>query len=364
MRILLLTIDYAPQTGGVPLLVSTIVNETRQAVDWRVVTSAPGDTDEIVQRGSGLADLARVAWRSRRWLAESDERLIVSAHVYLGPLAHAIGRATGTKVSTLAYGRELVADRPHQRAALRTLTSDHRVVTISDHSEQLLKELGVDATRRSWVPPEMRPQFPPVPESHGRPEHAALRLITVTRLAEGYKNLEAMLRAVAVLAPAGLVERCTIVGDGPRRPALERKIAVLGLADIVHLPGRLDDDELAIALAESHVGFFSSRHAVAEGGFEGFGIVVQELAAAGLPVVVGDAAGARDAANAEWALMVDPDDVRGWVNTIAELADDEPRRARLSGAAREWSQSLDSSQMAARYLVELTGRTASELEMA
>ena len=42
-RALLLSVDYAPQTGGQPLLVSSIVDATTDLVDWRVVTAAPSD---------------------------------------------------------------------------------------------------------------------------------------------------------------------------------------------------------------------------------------------------------------------------------------------------------------------------------
>ena len=91
-RALLLTVDYAPQTGGQPLLVSSIVDATADLVDWRVVTAAPSDEhDEHVVRTSGLLGILRATWAQRHWLAEADDRLIVSGHVYLGWVAHLVG---------------------------------------------------------------------------------------------------------------------------------------------------------------------------------------------------------------------------------------------------------------------------------
>ncbi|GEM_PF-6672249 len=357
-RILLVTVDYAPQTGGVPLLLSRIVEATRGDADWRVVTAAPAESghesDEVV-RTHGVLGIARTAWRQRRWLRASPDRLIVSGHVYLGPLAHLIGLLTRTRVSTLAYGRELVPERLRQRLALATLKRDHRVVTISQHSSDLVNDLGVASERSSWVAPEMAPGFvePAMPDRRGPTE--PLRLITITRLAEGYKNVEVLLRAVSVLAASGRVSCLTIVGDGPRRAALQQKVEAWGLSDVVELPGQLDDSELSTRLAASHVGVFSSRHALAEGGFEGFGIVIQELAASGLPVVVGDVAGARDAARSQWALKVAPDDLRAWVLAIDRLHEDEDLRMDMATAARTWGRQLDSTDMGQAFLAELTG---------
>jgi glycosyltransferase involved in cell wall biosynthesis len=235
------------------------------------------------------------------------------------PLAHTLGRLASTSVSTIAYRRELVPYRPHQRIALSSLSRDRRVVTISEHSEALLERLGVEPNRRLWIAPELKPQFATVDSPKGRPPGTPLRLVTMTRLAEGYKNLEVLLRAARVLADAEVIDRLTIVGDGPRRAALKARVAQLELSDVVDPPGRLDDDELAAVLTKAHVGVFASRDAVAEGGFEGFGIVVQELAAAGLPVIVGDAAGAHNAAHSPWATLVDPDDTSAWVRAVEEL---------------------------------------------
>ncbi len=181
-------------------------------------------------------------------------------------------------------------------------------------------------------------------------------MVTVTRLAEGYKNLEVVLRAVAVLVADGTVEHLTIVGDGPRRAALQTRIDQLGLGHRVTLAGRLDDDEMSDVLAASDVGVFASRNSPAEGGFEGFGIVIHELAAAGLPVVVANAAGATDAAHPEWANLVEPDDVRAWVEAIDGLAHNIEHRLAQAAAAAEFGRTLSTAATAQAYVAALRGR--------
>ncbi|NOX31124.1 MAG: glycosyltransferase family 4 protein [Actinobacteria bacterium] len=361
-RVLLLTIDYAPQTGGQPRLVSSIVESTADLVAWRVVTAAPATSTEVgtdftaqhVVRTSGFAGIAREAWRLRSWLTNSDDRLIVSGHVYLGWLAHLLGVLTRTRVSTLCYGRELVPAKLNQRLALLSLRRDHRVVTISSHSEHLLHRLGVSPEVTSWIGCELTPPAAFVssePSSRGN----AIRLVAISRLAEGYKNLEIIMRATAVLVANGTVEHLTIVGEGPRRSALQHRIDQLGIQQHVTLAGHIANQELATVIAESDIGLFPSRDAPAEGGFEGFGIVVHELAAAGLPVVVGDAAGARDAADPAWATLIDPDDLRAWVAAIADLASNVELRQQRSLAAAEFGTRLDTSRTARTYLAALTG---------
>jgi phosphatidylinositol alpha-1,6-mannosyltransferase len=160
-------------------------------------------------------------------------------------------------------------------------------------------------------------------------------------LREGYKNLELLIRLCAVLHPIGLVERLTIIGGGPRLGALREKAAALGLKDVVHLPGHLLEDDVRAVLATSHVGLFASRDSMAEGGFEGFGLAVHELGAAGLPVLVGTSAGAAEAAHNPWARLLDPDDLWEWVEAVDELYSKEDQRLAMGAAALAWATEID-----------------------
>jgi phosphatidylinositol alpha-1,6-mannosyltransferase len=113
------------------------------------------------------------------------------------------------------------------------------------------------------------------------------------------------------------------------------------LADVVHLPGHLPETEVRAQLATAHVGLFASRSSLAEGGFEGFGLAVHELAAAGLPVLVGAAAGATEASHDPWAAELDPDDLWAWVEAIEALHANETRRREMAAAALSWANAID-----------------------
>jgi phosphatidylinositol alpha-1,6-mannosyltransferase len=146
-----------------------------------------------------------------------------------------------------------------------------------------------------------------------------------------------------------VVERLTIVGGGPRLDALRHKVAALGLTDVVNLPGYLPENEVRGLLASSHVGLFASRNSMAEGGFEGFGLAVQELAAAGLPVLVGAAGGAGEAAQDPWARRLDPDNLWAWVTAIEDLYANEEDRLAMGVAALTWAQAIDPLDSAKRF---------------
>jgi phosphatidylinositol alpha-1,6-mannosyltransferase len=253
-------------------------------------------------------------------------------------------------LSLVVYSKELVGTQTRSRALLR-LGAPSRVVAISRRTGDNLTALGVHRSRIRVVSPTIAPPWraeAPTVRTSGR----GLHVVCVSRLVEGYKNFEVLIRAAAVLAESGAVEQLTLVGGGPRLAALERKVAALHAQQVVHLTGEVTDAELRDILLTAHVGVLPSRDTPGEG-FEGFGLVVHELAAAGMPVLVGRAGGAVDAIDESWGILLDPDDLRAWVVTLDELAQNEPRRAAMSAAAVRWAESLDPHEAPAAMLEAL-----------
>lgn len=73
--------------------------------------------------------------------------------------------------------------------------------------------------------------------------------------------------------------RAVVVGDGPETPALRRAAAEHGVLSAVEIPGRVDDARLGELLAHAAVLVHPSAR-------EGFGLVIAEAAAHGVPSVV------------------------------------------------------------------------------
>jgi len=352
-RALLLTPDYRPMSGGISRLLAGLVDSTADEVDWRVLTSATGAAGEEIVHAPSLAAMAAAIPAQARWLRSAEERLVVCGHAYALPPALAAGRLASAPVGTIAYGMELVPRRARHRAVLATLRLSNQVVAISTHTGQVVRALGVKAEQTRVVNPVLKPLFQRDGGQLGRAAGDGLRLVAVTRLAEGYKNLELLLRMVSVLAGTGVVSRLTIIGDGPRKGALEEKAAGLGIENLVYFAGHVDDAEMSKLLSEADVGVFPSRDSLAEGAFEGFGLVVQEMASAGLPVLVGRAAGALDAAEPSWSVLLDPDDLRAWTQAVESLTRDEPTRLRMAQAAVDWAHAVDHRKVARQFLEAL-----------
>ncbi len=143
---------------------------------------------------------------------------------------------------------------------------------------------------------------------------------------KGFDILVDAFSAVAVdLAQWNLV----IVGEGPDREALEKRVAGLGLAGRVLLPGRVRNPAALFARADVFV--LSSR-------FEGFGNVVIEAMAAGLPVVAFDCPyGPAEIIDNPGGngVLVPPGDIETLASAMRELAADDRLRSRMAEAGRE-----------------------------
>jgi phosphatidyl-myo-inositol dimannoside synthase len=91
-------------------------------------------------------------------------------------------------------------------------------------------------------------------------------------------------------------------GDGPDRPRLEAKASALGVADRVVFTGRVDEEKKADLFRLADLYVMPSRG-------EGFGFVVLEALACGVPVAASQSDGTREAVlDGRLGVVVDPED--------------------------------------------------------
>lgn len=113
---------------------------------------------------------------------------------------------------------------------------------------------------------------------------------TVSRLAEE-KNLMFQLESLKILKEElrkqGKTFRYLMIGEGPQREELQRKIEELNLTKEILLIGNVANHEIKNYLSASSLFLFSSKS-------ETQGIVILESMAAGTPVVAVEATGVRD----------------------------------------------------------------------
>jgi glycosyltransferase involved in cell wall biosynthesis len=140
------------------------------------------------------------------------------------------------------------------------------------------------------------------------------------------KRVDLLLRALARARAAGARIRLVVLGDGERRPALERLAQELGIAPAVAFLGYRDD--VLPYLAEADLAVLSSAN-------EGTPVALIEAAAAGRPLVGTSVGGVPDVVAPGAGLLADSGDEEGLAAALAELAGDSARRLEMGARARE-----------------------------
>lgn len=118
--------------------------------------------------------------------------------------------------------------------------------------------------------------------------------------------------------------RIAIVGDGPERAALVQTAERLGLANVVFLPYSPPAAQYLRALDVY----------VLASAWEAFSIGVLEAQACGVPQVVTDVGGTREAVVPETGMVVPPRDPARLADAIVELLRDPDRRTAMAEASR------------------------------
>jgi len=140
------------------------------------------------------------------------------------------------------------------------------------------------------------------------------------------KGLDVYADVIQRLEQKGIPHRSMVVGDGPARDELERRLPSTTFT------GFLEGDDLARAYASSDVFLFPSDT-------ETFGNVTLEAMASGLPTVCANAAGSRDLVNHEdTGLLCRPGDVEAFAEATKRVVLDTDLRNSMSTAAHERAQ--------------------------
>lgn len=160
-----------------------------------------------------------------------------------------------------------------ERVASRLPTS---IVAVSQHTaDQLRRDLHVTC------PIEIVPNGIDGSMSIGTDTSIVTDIIYVGRLMD-FKNVHLIIEALALLGAAGRPRTCTILGDGPEADRLRALAVERGVDEqITWLPFQED-------VAEVYARMRSARVLVLPSQREGFGIVVIEANACGVPVLTLD----------------------------------------------------------------------------
>jgi len=280
-------------------------------------------------------------------VAENITRVLFGAAAPLGLLASPLRKLGVKNIVGMTQGHETGwAMTPGTRQALRKIGNDTDYLTyISEYTHQkIAKALSPDAAARMRriVPGVDVTEFSPANASAGDQLRTELGwldrpvIVCVSRLM-ARKGQDELIRALPQVHRTAPNASLIIVGEGPYRKDLERLITKLGLAEFVHLTGKVSQKELPNWYASGDIFAMPCRTRMGGWDVEGLGIVFLEGSATGLPVIVGDSGGAIDAVvDNETGYLVDGNNTGEIAQRISFLISNPDVAKRMGGAGRNW----------------------------
>jgi glycosyltransferase involved in cell wall biosynthesis len=274
--------------------------------------------------------------------------MVTTLHTGIGTYS----RGTGVRARAmwLAYRRLVLRSPRPVYVAISDAVLDSFRPFLPPGVETLVIENGVPLRAMHPTTPEERLE---ARASLGLPpDGCVIAYVGRMRPEKGHVCLvEAFGRGLRDLPDAYLV----LAGDGPERPAVERALAQAGLGDRIRQLGTVDKPDTVLRASDLFA-IPSTR--------EGFGLVVIEAFAFGLPVV----ASAVDAlpalvADGRNGVLVPPSDPIALGRALRAIVTDAHYRARLAEGARAKDLTPWSIERAARAYEDLYRRLAPPAHM-
>ncbi|MBD3291979.1 MAG: glycosyltransferase [Armatimonadia bacterium] len=312
-----------------------LCKESMRGIDVRRFRYAFPERHERLAYGGGIPG-ALGSDPSAKWLVPSFATGLLASAIRIcrdADVIHAHWAASGlfgvivgglsrTPVVVTTHGTDIngLPDRgPRVMLTRWVLRRANRVVCVSNSLADRVAELGVSVGKvqviHNGVDSDL---FCPARDS--RPGR---RLIYVGRLTPE-KGVEYLIRALAVLQQGTPDVHLKIVGDGPDRPRLEQQTRDLGVADAVTFTGPKPHEQIPDLMRQSDLLVLPSLS-------EGFGIVLIEAMATGLPVIATETGGIPEIVrHGENGLLVQARDAQGLAASIETLFGDHRRCRRLA----------------------------------
>ena len=307
--------------------------------DQEKVPDFGADRIEVVTLcNSGHYDLL-ASFKAARLLRQ---RAVDAVIAHSGRAVHLLKRAAPARVPVIAFN--------HSHNIKRTLKAD-AFFCITPYMKQI-----VDAATGGVKPAYVVSNAVSVPaESELRHEAGGVFTIgAISRLVEG-KGIETLVAALALLAQRGIDFRATIAGDGGLRPALERLVEEMQLADRVEFLGWLDETGKAAFYRSVDVVCYTSGRDVQP-------LTVLEAFGWGKALVGTDVLGGSSCyVNEDTALVTRVGDAEQMAGALERLSRDPELRARLGRNAREQAVHCHADEVVAEMLDQRIRELVAEL---
>jgi phosphatidylinositol alpha-1,6-mannosyltransferase len=233
--------------------------------------------------------------------------MIICAHINLLPAAFLAKKLLDVPIVLIVHGIDAWKPTKSRLVNRLAMNVDYLISVSELTRDRFLRWSGVDAARTFILPDcvelsDFTPGAKPTKLLDRYGLHGKKVLLTVGRLAsaERYKGFDEILEVLPEIARSVPEIVYLVVGDGADRARLERKALALGIKERVIFTGRISD-------AEKQAHYRLADAYVMPSSGEGFGIVLLEALACGLPVIASKIDGGREALrDGELGTLVNP----------------------------------------------------------
>jgi len=357
MRLLLVTQDFPPDTGGIETYAFELAPRLAERCDdfLLVVPSRPGDEQVDaklkypVQRLAIRPDLLTLRAIPYLVRLSQTKRFDAAFHlqwptVFSSLVARWVS-GSPDRIAVTVNGKDTVFN-PFQMAPFRhtydylrrsALTGADQVVTYSQFLARRAHSLGANTDKIDVIPFGTNPDvFYPedVPSLRDRFEADQRPIILTAGRLVRKKGFDTAIRALSHVKETLPDVRLLIAGDGPERTTLEELVQNLDLTEYVHFLGEVSQDRLRKYYTLADV-FLMAGHEEPDD-IEGFGLVYIEANACGTPTIGARVGGVPDAVrHEETGLLVPPQDPPATANALIRLLTNPDLAERLGEQGRQ-----------------------------
>lgn len=323
-RILFLLPEVYASKGGIPVYNQNLIRalgENFPQSELRVIsandTALPSSHPHhgrVNFIGCGPKDTAfrkwRMIYRSAREVLAHRPDVLVCGHINFAPLALFLSVGGGIDTMLVAHGIEVWNPNFFLRTVSRRI---QLVLPVSRFTADRMEKWGVKRDRVSILHDTVDGEvFRPI-RRRKLPDGPVL--LTVARLdsSERYKGVDRVLSVLGEIRAQFPGVRYIVAGRGDDLPRLEALAQECAVANCVEFLGYVPDEILPRLFSEADVFVMPSQK-------EGFGIVLLEALACGVPVIAGNRDGSVDALlDGRLGLLVDPGDTGQLATAVCNI---------------------------------------------